>query len=241
MACDCDSIHRSSQILDVVERHIDSYGLFSFTVSEVIAESNQSTTTFYKRFKGKEDLLVCVFLRNATSNHFKAFEAQYPNQTPIERFLLPIVLSFEVGHKSPAFNLVRQVAVNSRVWRLAAEPKVSLFRHKIAAFWNYIETSVRNLVASGDLVASEEAIINLTQSVTFYLSGSLNAMECGLINDKFIGQQRDKVFQQLKQILNAYQWNTEISFNQFEKVGFRCYLYLNGCNDDKCQYCLRCA
>ncbi|WP_051201914.1 TetR/AcrR family transcriptional regulator [Ferrimonas senticii] len=242
MPCERVNLQRASQILDVAEHHIENYGLLSFNVSSVIAESNQSTTTFYKRFKGKEDLLVCLFLRNATSNHFAAIEAQYPNMTLIERFLLPIVLSFEMAHKYPAFLLVRQVSVNSRVWKMADERKVRLFKQKIDNFWRYINQGIRDLVSNGDLVASDEEILYLTQSVTFFLSGCLNALECGLIDTQFIDEERTKVFNQLTHLFKGYQWNSEVSYSAFEKMGMRCYMYLNQLEQqqqDKCLYCLQ--
>ena len=75
MKCPSDSLSilRCNQILDAAERLIESQGIVSFKFSQLAHEVGCSTGTLYKFFERKEDVLVCLFLRSATSNHLPIF------------------------------------------------------------------------------------------------------------------------------------------------------------------------
>ncbi|MCF1429207.1 MAG: TetR/AcrR family transcriptional regulator, partial [Shewanella sp.] len=69
---------RCNQILDAAEYLIETQGIVSFKFSQLAKEVGCSTGTLYKFFEGKEDILVCLFMRNATSNNLPIFIAQNP-------------------------------------------------------------------------------------------------------------------------------------------------------------------
>ncbi|USD38860.1 MULTISPECIES: TetR/AcrR family transcriptional regulator [Ferrimonas] len=232
-------LERCQRLLDSTESLIEKQGLISFKLSQVSKESELSNSTFYKLFESKEDLLVCCFLRNSTTNHFAAFERQYPDLTPIEKVLMPIIFTFEATHFSPTFNLVRQVAVNSMVWRLASPEKVKVFEQRINQFWQSITGFLGQAVAEGELVASEDEIREFAQAITFYLSGALSAFESRLIDEGYLQEQRQTLFRQLKKVFSPYQWREPLTLAAFERIGMRVHLYYQNHRDsfNSCRNC----
>ncbi|MBY6188012.1 TetR/AcrR family transcriptional regulator [Marinobacter hydrocarbonoclasticus] len=237
---------RSQLILNATEWLIETQGLIAFKISDLSNHAGIANSSLYKLFESKEDLLVCCFLRNASSNHFAPFEAQYPDLTPLQRVLIPIMFTFEATHFAPTFNLVRQVAVNPMVWRRASPEKVKAFESRIDLFWRSIKGYVLDAVAEGDLEATEEEVLELTQAITFYLSGALSAYQSQLINAHYLKEKRYTLFRQLQKVFLPYQWREPISLADFERIGMRVHLYyrqlgesFNRC--ERCQQAGRCA
>lgn len=63
------------QILDVVARLIQRYGLKKFTVDEVAAELHISKKTIYQYFSGKDEMIRQYFETNLTSDKQSVLEA----------------------------------------------------------------------------------------------------------------------------------------------------------------------
>ncbi|WP_035385010.1 TetR/AcrR family transcriptional regulator [Ferrimonas futtsuensis] len=226
-------------VLDVTEGMIDQQGLISFKLSQVAKEAEIANSTFYKLFESKEDLLVCCFMRNATCNHFDDFEAEHPGMSAIERVLLPIIFTFEATYFSPSFNLVRQVAVNSRVWRLASADKAKAFENRINLYWERITGYLKQAVTEGELVASDDEVRELAQAITFYLSGALSAYECRLIGKEFLQEKRQTLFRQLQNVFKPYGWREPLTLALFERVGVRVHMYYQAHHRDF-NSCARC-
>ena len=136
MKCPSDSLSilRCNQILDAAERLIESQGIVSFKFSQLAHEVGCSTGTLYKFFERKEDVLVCLFLRSATSNHLPIFIHKNPELTAQEKVLLPILFTFETIKRSSSFFTLRSVSVNTMVWKLASDEKVNVLKNALMLF-----------------------------------------------------------------------------------------------------------
>ncbi|WP_169308324.1 TetR/AcrR family transcriptional regulator [Ferrimonas aestuarii] len=230
---------RCQKLLDAAENLISNQGIVSFKVSQVVSDSGLSNNSFYKLFESKEDLLVCCFLRNATANQFADFERLHPNMTAMEKVLIPIIFTFEATYFSPSFNLVRQVAVNSMVWKLASPEKNLVFKKRINQYWHWVTGYVQQAVEAGELDASEEEVLELSQAITFYLSGALSAFESGLIDKNYLQEKRITLFKQLKKVFMPYRWRETLKLADFERIGMRVHMYYSQ-NRDNFNSCERC-
>ncbi|MCF1429257.1 MAG: TetR/AcrR family transcriptional regulator, partial [Shewanella sp.] len=140
---------RCNQILDAAEHLIETQGIVSFKFSQLAKEVGCSTGTLYKFFEGKEDILVCLFMRNATSNNLLIFLAQHPELTAQEKALLPVLFTFETIKRSKSFFTLRSVSVNTMVWQLASADKIERFKKRINTFWIFIRSSLEEAVVKG--------------------------------------------------------------------------------------------
>ncbi len=57
--------HRKNLILDAAKIRFDRYGFKKTTVDEICGDCKMSKKTFYQFYKGKEDILVSLFIREA--------------------------------------------------------------------------------------------------------------------------------------------------------------------------------
>ncbi|WP_144211717.1 TetR/AcrR family transcriptional regulator [Shewanella donghaensis] len=233
------ALMRTNLILDATERLVEDQGIVSFKVSQVINESGCANASFYKLFESKEDLIVCCFLRNATSNHFQDFMVANPNLSSLDKVLLPIMFTFETLYFSPVFNIIRQVAVNRLVWALASPEKGKLIENRVNLFWQWIHKFIEDAVANKDLVANESQIFEMTQGITFYLTGALNAFQSQLIQGEFLKEARLTMFRHLELLFDHYNWITPLTFSQFERIGMKVHIYYHKNQSDRnsCQRC----
>ncbi|QIZ78172.1 TetR/AcrR family transcriptional regulator [Ferrimonas lipolytica] len=231
---------RCNHLLDTAERLIETQGIVSFKFSQVAKEAEVANASFYKLFESKEDLLVCSFLRNATSNHIGGFLQEYPNLNALEKVLLPIIFTFETIHFAPTFFMVRQVAVNPMVWSLASPEKITVFKQRINQYWGWITQFLEESVTGGDLIATEQEVLELTQGITFYLSGALSALQSQLIEKNYLREARVMLFRQLELLFSRYQWQTPLTLSTFERIGMRVHLYYkqNRARHNSCQGCI---
>ena len=232
---------RSNDILDATEKLIEIQGLVSFKLSDVIRESGCANTSFYQLFESKEDLIVCTFLRNATSNYFQEFIDQNPNLSSFDKILLPIIFTFESLHFSPIFNMLRQVAVNPMIWSLSSSEKNKILTNKINSYWSWIHHFYNESVKNGDLIASEKEILELTQGTTFFLTGSLCAFESKLINPKYLNEKRLTLFRHLQLLFKPYNWNTSLELRDFERIGMKANIFFKNKSQEKstCERCMK--
>lgn len=220
MKCPTDALPtlRCNQILDAAEYLIESQGVVSFKFSQLAKEVGCSTGTLYKFFERKEDVLVCLFLRSATSNHLTIFIEQYPDLTAQEKVLLPILFTFETIKRSKSFFTLRSVSVNTMVWQLASDEKVERFKKRINAFWEWFTASLTEAVQNGELEATPLQVKELVQGITFYLTGSLTHFESELVAPEYLSNRRETCYRHLSRLMAQYRWKKPLNQALFDSL-----------------------
>lgn len=223
MKCPTDTLPmmRCNQILDAAEQLIESQGIVSFKFSQLAKEVGCSTGTLYKFFERKEDVLVCLFLRSATSNHLPIFIDQYPSLTEQEKVLLPIMFTFETIKRSKSFFTLRSVSVNTMVWQLASDEKVERFKKRINAFWGWFTDALHTAVANGELEATPLQVKELVQGITFYLTGALTQFESQLIAPEYLSNRRETCYRHLAKLMGQYKWQQPLTHELFDSLEAR--------------------
>ncbi|MBQ4890667.1 TetR family transcriptional regulator [Shewanella sp. UCD-FRSSP16_17] len=206
---------RCDQILDVAELLIESQGIVSFKFSQIAKDVGCSTGTLYKLFERKEDVLVCLFLRSATSNYMPLFVQKNPELTAQERLLMPILFTFETIKRSRSFFTLRSVSVNAMIWKLASDEKVKLFKQRINSFWQWMADAVQLAIDNDELVATPLQAKELVQGIAFYLTGSLTQFESKLISPEFLSDQSTTCYRHLSRLMAQYQWKTPLNHELF--------------------------
>lgn len=212
---------RCDQILDVAEDLIESQGIVSFNFSQIAKDVGCSTGTLYKFFERKEDVLVCLFLRSATSNYMPIFVNENPELTPQERLLLPILFTFETIKRSKSFFTLRSVSVNAMIWKLASDSKVKMFKQRINSFWQWLTDAVNLAIKNGDLQATPLQAKELVQGIIFYLTGSITQFESGLISSEFLSDQSSTYYRHLSRLMAQYNWRTPVTQELFASLESR--------------------
>jgi AcrR family transcriptional regulator len=218
MKCPSDQvcIVRCNNILNAAEKLIESQGIVSFNFSQLAKDVSCSTGTLYKHFKGKEDILVCLFLRNATSNHLHGFVEKFPELTKYQKVLLPVLFTFEAIERSKSFSTLRSISVNPMIWKLASDEKVERFKKRINAFWFWFSDSIASAIDSGELDATTEEASQLVQGIIFYLTGSLTQFESELIESKYLSDRKKTCYIHLEKLMAQYHWTVPLTKNDFE-------------------------
>ena len=209
---------RCNQILDAAELLIESQGIVSFKFSQLAKEVGCSTGTLYKFFERKEDVLVCLFLRSATSNHLPIFVSKNPELTAQEKTLLPVLFTFETIKRSKSFFTLRSVSVNTMVWQLASDEKITKFKQRINGFWNWFTQSLNEAIERGELEATPLQVKELVQGIAFYLTGSLTQFESQLIAPEYLGNRRETCYRHLARLMGQYKWNKPLTPELFESL-----------------------
>ncbi|MCL1049993.1 TetR/AcrR family transcriptional regulator [Shewanella abyssi] len=200
------SMIRCNQILDAAEQLIESQGIVSFKFSQLAKEVSCSTGTLYKFFERKEDVLVCLFLRSATSNHLPIFVKEHPDLTAQEKVLLPILFTFETIKRSKSFSTLRSISVHPMVWKMASDEKVTRFKKRIDAFWEWFTVSLTEAADNGELDTTPLQIKELVQGIIFFLTGSLTQFESELIAPKYLANRRETCYRHLAHLMGQYKW-----------------------------------
>ncbi|WP_428617986.1 TetR/AcrR family transcriptional regulator [Shewanella sp.] len=218
---------RCNQILDAAEQLIESQGVVSFKFSQLAKEVGCSTGTLYKFFERKEDVLVCLFLRSATSNHLPIFIDKHPELTEQEKVLLPVLFTFETISRSKSFFTLRSVSVNTMVWQLASDEKVERFKKRINAFWGWFTDSLHAAVEQGELQATPLQIKELVQGLTFYLTGSLTQFESQLIAPEYLSNRRETCYRHLAKLMGLYKWEKPLTPELFDSLEARTKVFFD--------------
>lgn len=221
------SIIRCNQILDAAESLIETQGIVSFKFSQLAKEVGCSTGTLYKFFERKEDVLVCLFLRSATSNHLPQFIDMHPELTAQERVLLPILFTFETIKRSKSFFTLRSVSVNTMVWQLASDEKVERFKKRINTFWRWFTDSLNSAVERGELEATPLQVKELVQGITFYLTGCLTQFESQLIAPEFLSNRRETCYRHLAKLMGQYRWAKPLTPELFDSLEAQTISFFN--------------
>ncbi|PKG57145.1 TetR/AcrR family transcriptional regulator [Shewanella sp. Choline-02u-19] len=206
----CDAI-RCNQLLDVAEDLIDKQGVVSFRFAQIAKGAECSTNTLYKYFESKEDVLVCLFLRNTISSQIPTFIKENPDLTINERSVLAILFTFEVVKRSPIFNILRVVSINSMFWQLASSDKIEVLKNRVNLFWSRIKRPLEDAVVSGDLQATETDIKDLSQALYFFLAGITSSFESKLMDEQYFTAEDMLGHRHISRLMNRYQWRKPIS------------------------------
>ncbi|WP_028111242.1 TetR/AcrR family transcriptional regulator [Ferrimonas kyonanensis] len=231
---------RCNQLLDVAEELVDEHGVVSFRFAQIAKEAQCSNHTLYKFFQSKEDVLVCLFLRNCTSNYIPLFLECHPELTDLERAALPAVFSLVAVEKSPTFNILRVVSINSMFWQMASDEKVNLLRARVNMFWSRVHLHIEEAQQSGALHANEAQVMELTQAIYFFMAGCLSSYESQLMEPKYLTEKNPTYLRHLAEMMNRYQWNEIATASKFESLfnkvdGFFTQHYQPNKNCQRCQ------
>lgn len=231
---------RCNQLLDAAEELIDNQGVVSFRFAQIAKGAQCSTNTLYKYFESKEDVLVCLFLRNTTSSRMPDFIKDNPHLTVHERAVLPLIFTFELVKLSPIFNILRVVSINSMFWQLASSDKISILRNRVNLFWSCIRNPLEDAVAAGELNATEMDIKNLSQSLYFFLAGATSSYQSGLMDDKYLNSDDADGLRHISRLMNYYHWRTPITQEMMQGLSQRIRQFLDHGAGQKrtCETCL---
>ncbi|BDY06079.1 TetR/AcrR family transcriptional regulator [Ferrimonas sp. YFM] len=205
-------------LLDAAEQLIEEQGIISFKFSDIAKVANTSTGSVYKFFESKEDVLLCLFLRSATSNNIPDILDTHPELTPQERFLVPIVTTYQTVMKSSSFMSLRAVSVNSKVWPLASCEKVDRFKLRCNRFFDLIHMLAVEARDSGVLEESDERLLLLAQMIYFQLYGQSTAYESKLIEKLVEAQRSQAQMEGILTIVNAFNWTQPATREQYETL-----------------------
>ncbi len=212
---------RCNQLLDVAEELIDNQGVVSFRFAQIAKGAGCSTNTLYKYFESKEDVLVCLFLRNTTSSQIPTFIKENPDLTINERSVIAVLFTFEVVKRSPIFNILRVVSINSMFWQLASSDKIEVLRNRVNLFWSRIKRPLEDAVISGDLKATDTDIRDLSQALYFFLAGATSSYESKLMDEQYFTSEDTLAYRHISRLMNHYQWRKPITQEMMQNLSHR--------------------
>ncbi|ARD20876.1 TetR/AcrR family transcriptional regulator [Shewanella japonica] len=229
MICPASNIDiiRCNQILNQAEISIKNQGVVSFRFAQIAKDSGCSTNTLYKYFESKEDILVCLFLRNTASTRIPDFIKENPQLSINERAVLSLLFTFELIKRSPIFNILRLVSINSMFWQLASPDKISILKNRVNLFWSCIRNPLDDAVAAGKLSANELELKELTQEMYFFLAGATSSYQSGLMEDCYLTADDATCFRHISRIMNRYNWNQPITQEMMESLAMRISQFLD--------------
>lgn len=227
----CPSNHQTEIkcqiLLDSAEKIIEEQGLMSFRFSDIAKVANCSSGAVYKFFESKEDVLVCLFLRSATSNNIPDILMENSELTSVERMLIPVIITYETIRRSKSFFALRSVSVNSKVWQLASSEKVDKFKSRCNMFFNFIHDLAIESQQSGELKESDARVLLMAKLIYFQLYGLCTAYESQLI-DRIDKQRRNEVeVEGILHVLNGFSWQEAVTAQQFERCTSLVHKFMN--------------
>ncbi|WP_299810360.1 TetR/AcrR family transcriptional regulator [uncultured Shewanella sp.] len=231
---------RCNQLLDVAEDLIDNQGVVSFRFAQIAKGAGCSTNTLYKYFESKEDVLVCLFLRNTISSQIPLFIEENPNLTIHEHAVLAILFTFEAVKRSPIFNILRVVAINSMFWQLASSDKVEILKNRVNLFWSRIKRPLERAAVCGELTATQVEIDDLSQALYFFLAGATSSFESKLMDEQYFIANDDIGYRHISRLMNHYQWREPITREMMQSLSIRISAFLDKGHGNirSCETCL---
>ncbi|GIU19999.1 TetR family transcriptional regulator [Shewanella sp. MBTL60-112-B2] len=226
--------------MNVAEELIDNQGVVSFRFAQIAKGAGCSTNTLYKYFESKEDVLVCLFLRNTTSSQIPVFINENPNLNTYERSVLAVLFTFEVVKRSPIFNVLRVVAINSMFWQLASSEKVDILKNRVNLFWSNIKRPLEEAVKQGNLKATQVEIDDLSQALYFFLAGATSSYESRLMDQQYFVSGDDIAYRHISRLMNHYQWREPITREMMQNLSLRISAFLDKGHGSirSCETCL---
>lgn len=242
MRCPKDSCEalRCNQLLDEAEKLIDNQGVVSFRFAQIAKQAGCSTNTLYKYFESKEDVLVCLFLRNTTSTRIPVFIKENPQFNIHQLAVLPILFTFEVVKRSPIFNILRVVSINSMFWQLASSEKIDVLRNRVNLFWSCIRQPIDHAVSVGELDATEAEVKELVQSLYFFLAGATSSYESKLMDEYYFTPDDETGYRHISRLMNRYRWQKPITKEMMQEMTQKISAFLDK-GEGKVRSCNTCA
>ena len=231
---------RCNQLLDVAEQLVDSQGVVSFRFAQIAKGAGCSTNTLYKYFESKEDVLVCLFLRNTTSCQIPMFIKENPDLNIYEHSVLSILFTFEVVKRSPIFNILRVVAINSMFWQLASSEKVGILKNRVNLFWSRIKRPLEIAVEKGELQATQVEIDDLSQALYFFLAGATSSYQSRLMDEQYFIADDEIGYRHVSRLMNHYRWRQPITREMMQNLSQRIHVFLDKGHGNirSCETCL---
>lgn len=232
---------RCNQLLDIAEQLVNEQGVVSFRFSQISKVSGCSTNTLYKYFSSKEDVLVCLFLRSTTSCHIPIFLNKNKELNPYQKVLLPILFTFVAVKNNPVFNILRVVSINSMFWQMASDEKVEILKKRVNLFWSHLYNPLIDARNKKILLASDKDILELTQSIYFFLAGAISSYESKLMDSKYLPGSLDDCYKHLSKIYNQYQWREPITTELIKELDHNVKIFFEQGYDKyrSCDICLQ--
>ncbi|QIZ77945.1 TetR/AcrR family transcriptional regulator [Ferrimonas lipolytica] len=229
------------QLLNAAEDLVDENGLVSFRFAEMAKLASCSNHVLYKHFKSKEDVLVCLFLRNCTSNFMPVFLEKNKDIEPRLLAAFAAVFSFVAVQRSPTFNTLRSVSINSLCWQLASDDKVNAFRQRVNLFWHRNYYHIEQAQQQQILLEPADKVLEVTQSIYFFLAGILSSFESGLMDEKYLGKHDETFFNLLCGQLNKYKWIQRFTASELRQLADKINLFFDKYyqQNKSCKFCQR--
>ncbi|MBW3163745.1 TetR/AcrR family transcriptional regulator [Ferrimonas balearica] len=215
-----DIVH-CDELLNVAEALVEEHGVVSFRFAQIAKDAQCSNHTLYKYFRSREDVLVCLFLRNCTSNYLPLFLKQNPDLTPWQRAALAAVFSNVAVQRNATFDTLRVVSINSLFWQPASDEKGQLLRQRVNLFWDRVRFHVQQAADEGALLADSDQVLELTQSLYFFMAGILSSYESQLMSERYLTERDPTFYRHLAKVLGQQQWNIPLDVQSLEVLGDR--------------------
>ncbi len=164
---------------------------------------------------------MCLFLRNCTSNYMPIFLAQNPDIDARLLAAMPAIFSWLAVQRSPTFNTLRVVSINSLCWQLASDEKVNAMRQRVNLFWSRVQLHIEQAQQQGVLLEPENRVTEVTQALYFFLAGILSSFESQLMESRYLGEPQHTFYRQLTSLLNNYQWQQRFTVAELTQLGQR--------------------
>lgn len=212
-------IIQCDELLNVAEALVEEHGVVSFRFAQIAKDANCSNHTLYKHFRSREDVLVCLFLRNCTSNYLPNFLSLNPDLTAFQRAALPAVFSNVAVQRNATFDTLRVVSINSLFWQPASDEKGQLLRQRVNLFWDRVRFHVQEAADGAALNADDDEVLELTQSLYFFMAGILSSYESQLMSEKYLTERDPTFYRHLEKVLGQYSWNQPTSIEELTELG----------------------
>ncbi len=218
---------KCNQLLDVAENLVDEQGVVSFRFAQIAKISNCSTNTLYRYFSSKEDVLVCLFLRSTTSCHIPLFWEQNPDLTIYHKALVPVLFTYGAVQNNPIFNILRVVSINSMFWQMASDEKKEVLKQRVDLFWSHIHNPLVEARDLGALKATDTELLEMTQSIYFFLAGAISSYQSGLMDSKYLPGSLENSHRHLSQIFNRLHWDKPITLEMIKELDYRVKAFID--------------
>ena len=227
------------EILNICESLIDQQGAVSFKYSELMKNHGISPTTFYKYFSRKEDVLICLFLRTASSNDIvRALSGEVILKSRL-MVLIPVVTIFEIMRREKEFNKIRAIITNGNVWKVASDERIKHFSDITNFFLKSTQCLIENAKNEGEFIGNYQDASNLAQVINRFIYGTITLAESGVSKTNEYLIECNPLYSQIISILNGFEWKEPFEMSDIDSVRHDVSLKLLSKRSISCQECSR--
>ncbi|WP_220741597.1 TetR/AcrR family transcriptional regulator, partial [Shewanella schlegeliana] len=169
------------------------------------------------------------------------FIKENPDLNIYEHAVLSILFTFKVVKRSPIFNILRVVSINSMFWQLASSDKVEILRNRVNLFWSRIKRPLEIAVERGELQATQVEVDDLSQALYFFLAGATSSYQSRLMDEQYFIADDDIGYRHISRLMNHYQWRQPITREMMQGLSARIQVFLDKGHGDirSCETCLK--